>query len=201
MLSLESTKFFNDEIPPLPLKDGNSIPLIGFGTGTAWYKEDPLNRDLVDILKTAVERGFRHIDASDAYGTEEEVGVVIKECGIPREEIFVTMKVFGGFYDMPTSIQNSLTKLRLDYVDLYLLHSTYLAKRSSGHQQIWLSMEQVKASGKAKSIRVSDQQRPHMEILKVAAIIPALNQLEFHPYLQRAHDCLSKMRAQWDRRY
>ncbi|TGO72995.1 hypothetical protein BELL_0400g00020 [Botrytis elliptica] len=155
------------KFPSLPLKDGNSIPLIGFGTGTAWYKEDPeepLNRDLIDILKAAIERGFRHIDASDTCGTEEKVGVAIKECGIPPEEIFVTTKVFGGFYEI------------------------------RGH--IWLSMEQVKASGKAKSIGVSDHQRLHIEeILKVATIIPALNQLEFHPYLQRAHDYLPWMRG------
>ncbi|THV47034.1 hypothetical protein BGAL_0340g00040 [Botrytis galanthina] len=172
---------------------------IAFGTGTAWYKEDPeepLNRDLVDILKAAIERGFRHIDASDAYGTEEEVGVAIKECGLPREEILVTTKVFEGVYDIPTSIQSSLTKLQLDYVDLYLLHSPYLAKKPSDLQQIWLSMEQVKVSGKAKSIGVSNHQRPHIEeILKVATIIPALNQLEFHPYLQRAHDYLPWMRS------
>ncbi|KAF7893367.1 uncharacterized protein EAF02_000905 [Botrytis sinoallii] len=85
------------KFPSLPSR------MIGFGTGTAWYKEnpeEPLNRDLFDVLKAAIERGFRNIDASDAYGTEEEVGVAVKECGIPREEIFVTMKVFGGFYEI-----------------------------------------------------------------------------------------------------
>ncbi|KAF5877903.1 putative aldehyde reductase 1 protein [Botrytis fragariae] len=180
------------KFPSLPLKDGNSIPLIGFGTGTAWYKEgpeEPLNRDLVDILKAAIERGFRHIDASDAYGTEEEVGIAIKKCGILRKEIF-------GLYDIPISIQSSLTKLQLDYVDLYLLHSPYLARKSSDLQPIWLSMEQVKASGKAKSIGVSNHQCSHIEVLlNVAIIIPVLNQLEFHPYLQRAYDYLPWMRA------
>ncbi|TGO07389.1 hypothetical protein BTUL_0284g00030 [Botrytis tulipae] len=156
--------------------------MIGFGTGTAWYQEDPeepVNRDLVDVLKAAIERGFHHIDAPDAYGTEEEVGVAIKECDIPRKEIFVTTKV-----------------LEADYVDLYLFRLPYLAKRLSDLQQIWLSMEQVKVSENAQSIGVSNHQRPHIEeILKVATIIPALNQLEFHPYLQRAHDYLPWMRA------
>ncbi|KAF7894707.1 uncharacterized protein EAF01_010157 [Botrytis porri] len=147
------------EFPFLPLKDGNSIPLMGFGIGTARYKEDPenpLTRDLFDILKATIERHFRHIDVSNAYGTEKE----------------------------------------LDYVDLYLLHSPYLAKKPSSLQQISLSVEQVKASGRGKYFRVSNHQRPHIEeILKVATIMPVLNQLEFHSYLQCAHEYLPWRRA------
>lgn len=94
---------------------------IGFGTGTAWCKEDPkepFNRDLVEILKVAIKQGFYHIDGSDAYGTEEEIGVAIKESGVPREELFVTTKVLEGIYDVPAAIKSSLSKLQLDYVDL-----------------------------------------------------------------------------------
>jgi diketogulonate reductase-like aldo/keto reductase len=94
---------------------------IGFGTGTAWYKKDPnepFDRDLVEILKAAIKQGFRHIDGSDAYGTEGEIGVAIKESGVPREELFVTTKVLDGIYDIPAAINSSLSKLQLDYVDL-----------------------------------------------------------------------------------
>ena len=94
---------------------------IGFGTGTAWYKEnpnDPLNRNLVEILKAAIKNGFYHIDGSDVYGTEEEIGVAIKESGVPREKLFVTTKVLEGIYDIPAAIKTSLAKLQLDYVDL-----------------------------------------------------------------------------------
>jgi diketogulonate reductase-like aldo/keto reductase len=94
---------------------------IGFGTGTAWYKEDPnepFNRDLVEILKKAIKHGFLHIDGSDAYGTEEEIGAAIKESGVPRQKLFVTTKVLEGIYDVPAAIKASLAKLQLDYVDL-----------------------------------------------------------------------------------
>ncbi|KUJ20456.1 Aldo/keto reductase [Mollisia scopiformis] len=184
--------------PTRRLGDGNAIPAIGFGTGTTWYKEDPnepFNRDLVEILKTAIKHGFRHIDGSDAYGTEEEIGVAIKESGVPREELFVTTKVLEGIYDVPAAIKASLAKLQLGYVDLYLLHSPYVAKKPSDLQNAWLAIEEVKKSGLAKSIGVSNHQRPHLEtILEVATIKPALNQLEFHPYLQRAYGYLSWMR-------
>lgn len=94
---------------------------IGFGTGTAWFKEDPnepFNRDLVEILKAAIKHGFRHIDGADAYGTEEEIGVAIKESGVPRDQLFVTTKVLDGINDIPTAIKASLAKLQLDSVDL-----------------------------------------------------------------------------------
>ena len=89
---------------------------IGFGTGTAWYKEDPnapFNRDLIEILKAAIKQGFRHIDGSDAYGTEEEIGVAIKESAVPREELFVTTKVLEGIHDVLAAIKTSLAKLQL----------------------------------------------------------------------------------------
>ncbi|PVH79567.1 Aldo/keto reductase [Cadophora sp. DSE1049] len=185
-------------LPTLQLQDGSTIPVIGFGTGTAWYKEDPnepFNRNLVEILKAAIQQGFRHIDGSDAYGTEEEIGVAIKESGVPREELFVTTKVLEGINDVPATIKASLAKLQLDYVDLYLLHSPYVAKMPTDLQNAWLAIEGVKQAGLAKSIGVSNHQRSHLEtILEVATIKPALNQLEFHPYLQRAHGYLPWMR-------
>ncbi|KAF7920230.1 uncharacterized protein EAE97_011571 [Botrytis byssoidea] len=119
---------------------------------------------------------------------------ILKKLGIEstefsKDEILLTSTQGWQLYSV-NSIWHSWT------VDLYLLHSPYLAKELSDLQQIWLSIKQVKASGKAKSIRVSNHQRPHIkEILKVANIIPALNQLEFYPYLQRAHNYLPWMRA------
>ncbi|KAH8587396.1 NADP-dependent oxidoreductase domain-containing protein [Bisporella sp. PMI_857] len=181
-------------LPSLPLKDGSTIPFIGFGTGTAWYKEDPnepFNRDLVELLKAAIKHGFRHIDGADAYGTEEEIGVAIKESGVPRDQLFVTTKVFEGYKDVPAAIKASLEKLQLEFVPHY---SPYIMKKPKELQSTWLAMEKVKQSGLAKSIGVASHQRPRLEtILEIATIIPAINQLEFHPYLQRAHNYLPWM--------
>jgi diketogulonate reductase-like aldo/keto reductase len=98
------------------------MPLqLGFGTGTEWFKEDPkepFNRDLVELLKAAIKHGLRHIDGSDAYRTEEEIGVAIKESGLPREELFITTKILEGIHDVPAAFKASLRRLQLEYVDL-----------------------------------------------------------------------------------
>lgn len=177
-------------IPTTTLRDGTQIPVIGYGTGTAWYKDDregPFVPELVTLLKDAVAAGYRHLDCAEAYGTERELGVSIKECGVSREELFITTKVVETIEDVPRAIDASLEKLQLDYVDLYLVHTPYFAKTDEDLQSAWREMEKVQESGKAKAIGVSSFLRPHMEaILKTATIKPVVNQIEFHPYLQRA---------------
>lgn len=98
------------------------ITQIGFGTGTKWYKRNgqgPLNQDLIQVLQAAISSGFTHFDTAETYGTEEEVGIVIKESNIPREEFLVTTKVLDSVGDIDSVINNSLRKLQLGYVDLY----------------------------------------------------------------------------------
>ncbi|KAF2085726.1 aldo-keto reductase family 1 member C13 [Saccharata proteae CBS 121410] len=177
-------------IPSLKLNDGNSIPMLGYGTGTAWYKTgdgSKIDQELVKSIKTAIKLGYHHLDGAEVYKTEPELGIAIKESGVEREKLYVTTKVITNISDIKTAIQTSLKKLQLDYVDLYLIHAPFFAQSDADLQAKWAEMEEVKAAGLAKSIGVSNYLPQHLEAtLKAAKVVPAINQIEFHPYLQHA---------------
>ncbi|KAI5292487.1 hypothetical protein KEM52_006315 [Ascosphaera acerosa] len=161
---------------------------LGYGTGTAWYKRDAtssLDRALVDSIKTAIRLGYRHLDGAEVYKTEPELGAAIRESGVKRERLFVTTKVITNIQDIERAIDASLQRLGLDYVDLYLIHSPFFAKSDADLQSAWRAMEAVQASGKARSIGVSNFLQPQLEaVLATARVVPAVNQIEYHPYLQ-----------------
>ncbi|PCH03091.1 Reverse transcriptase [Penicillium occitanis (nom. inval.)] len=178
----------------LKLNDGTLIPVLAFGAGTALYKRGPheiLDRNTVDLIKSAIAVGYRHLDTAEMYGTEVEVGMAIKESldeGIikSREEVFVTTKLSGDFFNAPRHIDVSLQKLGLEYVDSYLIHSALWANSDEELQRAWAGMEAVKESGKAKSIGVSSFGPSHLKaISQTARIQPSINQLEFHPYFSK----------------
>lgn len=120
------------------------------------------------------------------YNTELEIGVAIKKSGIPRSQLYVTTKVITNITNIAAGLDASLKKLDLEYVNLYLIHAPFFAKTKEELQTAWQCMEAVQKTGKAKSIGVSNFMQPQLEtILEIATVVPAVNQLEYHPYLQR----------------
>ncbi|KAK3945480.1 NADPH-dependent conjugated polyketone reductase C1 [Diplogelasinospora grovesii] len=178
----------------LTLNDGVSIPLLAYGTGTAILKSKTtiggdVDSQVVNTIKLAIRAGYRHLDTAEMYLTEPELGVAIKESiaeGIvKRDDLFVTTKISSEFAQASKKISVSLQKLGLDYVDLYLIHTPYLKGSDGDLQGAWAAMEAVKASGKVRSIGVSNYEESHLaETLAAAKVPPSINQIEFHPYLQ-----------------
>ncbi|WP_270488622.1 aldo/keto reductase [Lactobacillus gasseri] len=166
------------------LNNGVEIPIIGFGT---WQTPDG------DIAKHAVEvalnAGYRHIDIAAAYGNEKSVGQAIKNSGINRHDLFITTKLWNadhGYQSTKAAIDRSLQNLKVDYLDLYLIHwPNPVAMRdhwAEANAESWRAMEEAVQDGKIRSIGVSNFRKRHLdELLKTAEIKPAVNQIMLNP--------------------
>lgn len=166
-------------IPKVKLNDGVEIPVYGFGTFLI-----PSDGSTYKAVREALDLGIRHIDTAAAYFNEHEVGKAIRESGIPREEIFLTSKLWlqdYGYDAAKKGIDTSLRKLALDYMDLYLIHQPYGDVLGA-----WKAMEEAKTSGKIRSIGVSNM-TPKIwnSFVPQFETKPSVNQVEFHPYFQQ----------------
>ena len=159
----------------LALNDGQLIPQLGLGV---WQTRAGATCEAAVLA--ALEAGYRHIDTAAMYGNEESVGAAVRMSGIPRQQIFITTKLWNSDHgNPPRALDTSLRKLKLDYVDLYLIHYPVRERRQS-----WRALEALRAAGKARSIGVSNFTISHLtELLAETNTVPAVNQVEFHPYL------------------
>ncbi|KAI5117359.1 hypothetical protein M0805_002473 [Coniferiporia weirii] len=159
----------------IKLNDGNEIPAIAFGTGSAMR-----GKDVTDYVEQALENGFSHIDTAQRYVNEEFVGDALREEGLQRDDLFVTTK-YGGIGKVSEALGASLQKLGLKHVDLYLIHSP--ANVEGTIENTWREFEKAKDAGLVKSIGVSNFSVEQLEALgKTAKIKPSVNQIRFHPY-------------------
>jgi len=169
------------DIPTVRLNAGHPFPQLGFGV---WQVSPD---EVVGAVREALEAGYRHIDTAAIYGNEEGVGRAIKESRIDRDELFVTTKLWNTrHHDVMDAAQESLRKLGLDHVNLYLIH--WPSPGKGDYTKAWEQMQEVRAQGLTRSIGVSNFTEKHLEtILALIDTVPAVNQIELHPtFAQRA---------------
>ena len=167
-------------VPAITLNDGHAIPQLGFGV----FQIPPA--DTADAVAEALAVGYRHIDTAEMYGNEAGVGDAIRAAGLDRREVFVTSKLNNGFHrpdDARRAMDDTLTALGFDDVDLFLIHWPLPTLYDGDVVSTWKAMEEFVADGRARSIGVSNFQVEHLRRLEAeTSTVPAVNQIELHPY-------------------
>ena len=163
-------QFCKDDMEFAKLADGNQLPMLGLGV---WQVPD--GRACVDAVRMALELGYRHIDTAQAYGNEASVGKALRDSGVPRDEVFITTKFYPGRKDPVAEAEQSLRKLGVDQVDLYLVHWP-----QRGPVWAWPGMERARERGLARSIGVSNFGADDLEqVIAAGSVTPAVNQINF----------------------
>jgi 2,5-diketo-D-gluconate reductase A len=160
----------------LELADGTEMPMLGLGV---W--QVPNGPECVNAVRWALELGYRHIDTAQAYGNEEAVGRGLHESGVPREEVFITTKFYPARRDPAVEAEQSLRRLGVDQVDLYIIHWP-----QRGPTWAWPGMERARQMGYARSIGVSNfDVREIEEVIAAGTVAPVVNQVQFSPFSYR----------------
>jgi 2,5-diketo-D-gluconate reductase A len=169
-------------VPTIELNNGVAIPQLGFGV----FLVPPGETEVA--VATALRTGYRHIDTARLYDNEGEVGAAVAKGGIPRDELFVTTKVWNsdqGFDATLAAFDKSLERLGFDYVDLYLIH--WPLPKIDRYVETWRALERIAAEGRARAIGVSNFQIAHLQrLIDETGTVPAVNQVELHPDLAQA---------------
>ncbi|EIM27797.1 aldo/keto reductase [Microvirga lotononidis] len=168
-------------IPTVRLNDGNAMPQLGYGV---WRVS---NEEAANVVGDAIKAGYRSIDTATIYGNEEGVGRAIKAAPVSREELFITTKVWNdrhGYDNTLRAFDESLARLKLDHVDLYLIH--WPVAGSEAYLDTWRALIKLKQDGRAKSIGVSNFMVPHLQrLIGETGVTPSVNQIELHPGFQQ----------------
>ena len=169
------------DVPTIPFHDGHTIPQLGYGV----FKVEP---DIAaDVTAQALAAGYRHIDTARADDNEEGVGRAVAESGIAREDLFITTKLWNdshAYDDAIAACEASLERLGLDYLDLYLVH--WAVPAQGRYVEAWKALIALQERGLVRSIGVSNFPRPQLEeIIEVTGVVPAIHQIELHPYFQQ----------------
>jgi 2,5-diketo-D-gluconate reductase A len=160
----------------LTLADGSEMPMLGLGV---WQVRN--GQECVNAVRWALELGYRHIDTAQAYRNEESVGQGLRESGVPREEVFITTKFYPARRDPLAEVEQSLRRLRVDQVDLYIIHWP-----QRGPTWAWPGMEQARRRGYARSIGVSNfDVREIEQVVASGTVAPVINQVQFSPFSYR----------------
>lgn len=167
--------------PTLSLNDGHVIPQLGFGV---WQVPDDVT---ADVVATAIAAGYRSIDTAVVYENETGVGAGIERAAVPREQLFIATKVWNsqqGYDRTLRAFDKSLTRLGLDYLDLYLIH--WPDPRKDLYGETWRALVELRRQGRVRSIGVSNFNVEHLQrIIDDSGVVPALNQVELHPRFQQ----------------
>jgi 2,5-diketo-D-gluconate reductase A len=174
-------------IPRMPLNDGRTMPQVGFGV----FKVTADQAD--DAVRAALDAGYRHFDLAAYYENEEVIGGALRASGVPREDLFITSKLWNDWHGRERAVQAyeaSLERIGVDWLDLYMIH--WPAPAQDRYVETWQALADLQAAGRVASIGTSNFRPEHLDRLRVeVGVVPSVNQVELHPYFQqpaqRAH--------------